>query len=289
MTSSLHAYLQRIGYEKTPRADRETLAQITLRHAQTFAFENIDTWTGHVVKTDLEAIVQKLVYRQRGGYCFETNRLLQDMLRHMGFDVDGLSARVRWGQNLNALRIAPRTHMLLRVKSVPDADGDQQDYLVDVGFGGVTPTAPIPWGFDEPTQTPHGWYRMMPVDDPRPDANQPAVGSHVLETLRGEHWRQIYTFDTQPSHPADYAMANWYVCTFPSSHFRHDLTVVRPVDGARLVLKNLCFRRRRGGETLEEQNLTSPDAAVDILREHFDIVLDDETAFRARFQELLER
>lgn len=289
MTIDIPRYLQRIGYDAPCEPTLPTLHEITLRHAQTFAFETIDSWTGQIVDTDLRAVEDKLVRQRRGGYCFETNRLLQAVLRQLGFDVDGLSARVRWGQDPENLRISPRTHMLLRAKNVPDAHGVRQDYLVDVGFGGSTPTAPIPWEIDAPTDTPHGRYRLMHTQDPHPDEDQNAVGTWVLEVQRGDAWRQIYTFDTQPSHPADYAMANWYVCTFPTSHFRHDLTVVRPVEDARIILRNLRFRKRRQGETLHEQDVHTPDEALQILRDAFDIILQDETAFRARFEELLER
>lgn len=290
MKSELPAYFERIRQRIPERANVQALNRIIGAHVQTFAFENIDTWTGNVVDTSLPAIRQKMVQGARGGYCFETNALLKAVLTDFGFDVDALSARVRWGQKPDDLRISPRTHMALRVKNVPDENGEQQDYLVDVGFGGATPTAAIPWIFETPTRTPHGTVQIAPLTDPEATPDRQAIGDHVLQLLFPDGWRSIYTFDPTPAHPADHAMANWYVCTFPDSHFRHDLMLVLPQkDGTRLILNNLRFRKSRGHEVLQERYLSDADEALALLAEQFGIELADEAPFRARFAALNSR
>ncbi len=61
----------------------------------------------------------KLVRRRRGGYCFEHNLLFLDALRALGFQAEGLAARVLW--NVPPGNPPPRTHMLLRVR-LPEGD-----------------------------------------------------------------------------------------------------------------------------------------------------------------------
>jgi N-hydroxyarylamine O-acetyltransferase len=49
----------------------------------------------------------------RGGYCFEQNPLLKNLLNALGYRVTGLAARVLWNAPEGA--ITPRGHMPLRV------------------------------------------------------------------------------------------------------------------------------------------------------------------------------
>ena len=65
---------------------------------------------------DLEprAVWQKLVHSRRGGYCFEQNSLLLDVLTAVGFAATPLSARVRLQRPRDFT--PPRSHMFVRVE-----------------------------------------------------------------------------------------------------------------------------------------------------------------------------
>ena len=84
------------------------------------------------VDVSLEAIQDKIVYRGRGGYCYEQAQLFGAVLERLGFGVERLLARV--GPDGPAAR--PRTHLTLRVR----ADGGV--WLADPGFGS-SPPAPL--------------------------------------------------------------------------------------------------------------------------------------------------
>lgn len=66
---------------------------------------------------------------QQGGYCFEHNKIAYLALKHLGFEVRSVLARVM----LNGKPTNPRTHRM----NVLELDGET--YLVDVGFGNKTP------------------------------------------------------------------------------------------------------------------------------------------------------
>src|SRR4051794_3734681 len=131
----LASYLDRIGYAGPRRPDLQTLQGVVAAHATSLPFENIDALLGRGIRLDTASLMGKLVGGGRGGYCFEQNTLLLHALRGLGFAVEGFSARVLWGRPEGDP--TARSHMLLRV-SLPEGD-----FLADVGFGGVTLTAPL--------------------------------------------------------------------------------------------------------------------------------------------------
>src|SRR5699024_6366851 len=90
----LDAYLQRIGYDENPSANLKTLQAIQQLHTQAIPFENFNPLLGLPVHLDLSALQQKMVFKRRGGYCFEHNLLLYHVLNSIGFEATGLAGRV---------------------------------------------------------------------------------------------------------------------------------------------------------------------------------------------------
>src|SRR4030095_3425538 len=128
---ALDEYCARIHDTGGHKPNLETLCRLQARHTQCIPFENLDPFLRRPVRLDLRSLEQKLIRERRGGYCFEHNLLFGHALRALGYQVTGLAARVLWNQADEAL--TPRGHMLLRVQ----VDGN--DYVVDTGFGGLTP------------------------------------------------------------------------------------------------------------------------------------------------------
>ena len=109
----LTAYLERVGYAGPREPTLGGIAGIVAAHATAIPFENIDPLLGRGVRLDTGSLVAKLVDAGRGGYCFEHNTLLLHALRALGFQVEGLAARVLWGRPESDP--TARSHMLLRV------------------------------------------------------------------------------------------------------------------------------------------------------------------------------
>jgi len=165
-----------------------------------------------------EAVDAKLIAAGRGGYCYEQNGLFKRVLQTIGFDVEGLIARVNWNGPADA-PARPPSHMALRVTI------EGEPWLADVGFGSCVPTAPLRLDSSEPQPTAHETFRFVPV------------GSELqLEAEIAGRWAPVYRLLPSPQLDADYELANRYTATHPESHFRHRLIVTRTTPEARHVL-----------------------------------------------------
>jgi N-hydroxyarylamine O-acetyltransferase len=182
-------------------------------------FENLTPLLHQAVRLDLASLQDKLVQRGRGGYCFEQNLLLRAVLLALGFQVRGLAARVRW--NVPEEVITARGHMLLRV----DLQG--QAYLADVGFGGLTLTAPLALIPDLEQPTSLEPFRIIVDGD-----------GYLMQAQIAQAWKSLYRFDLQEQHLPDYEVTSWYLSNNPSSHFVTGLMAARPDADRRYALRN---------------------------------------------------
>jgi N-hydroxyarylamine O-acetyltransferase len=218
------AYFDRIGYGGDACATLPVLQDLHWRHVSSIPFENLDVLLGRKIDLDPAGIAAKLVTARRGGYCFEQNGLFLAILRQIGFKAEAMSARVWWGKKDGIL--PQRSHMTLKV------DVGSEVYLSDVGFGGLTPVAPLRWEMDTPQHTSHETYRLSPLADPR------APGEIALQAEIEGAWQTVYSFLPQAVDPADFGMANWYVSTHPDSFFTQAMIAARPFSGGRHVLQD---------------------------------------------------
>src|SRR6187399_2797197 len=153
---NLAAYFQRIGYRGRYHPDLALLSALTLAHARSIPFENLDVLLGRPIALEPDALFEKLVVQRRGGYCFEQNGLFLEVLRELGFQVTPISARVRLQRPRDF--IPPRTHMFLRVEL------DGASWLADVGVGGLSPTCALRLDTAEEQATPHEPRRIVRED-----------------------------------------------------------------------------------------------------------------------------
>ncbi len=80
----LPRYFQRIAYTGAARADLACVTEIMRCHLRTVPFENLDVQAGKGVSLAPEDIVEKVVGRRRGGYCYEVNGLFAMALTALG-------------------------------------------------------------------------------------------------------------------------------------------------------------------------------------------------------------
>lgn len=235
----LGAYCARIGYSGPLAPTLETLAALLELHPAAIPFEAIDVLLDRGVDLAPAAVDAKLLGARRGGYCYEHNGLFKRVLEAIGFEVEGLIARVNWMAPPDA-PLPPPTHMTLRVTI------DGEPWLADVGFGSCVPTAPLRLRTSEPQPTGHESFRIVPV-----------AGDLQLEALIEGEWRPSYRITGAPQLDVDYELANWYTTTHPGSHFRHRLIVTRTTPQARHVLAGRRLTVRAPDGTAERRLLTA--------------------------------
>lgn len=267
----LPAYLARIGYQGDTDPTLAVLAALQHHQARRIPFENLGPFLGEPVSLALVDLQAKLVHGGRGGFCYEHNLLLAAALQRLGFSVTGLAARVLWNRPADSR--APRTHMLLRVMV------DGVDYLVDTGFGGMTPTGPLRLGHRGEQATPHEPFRVVDVGD----------GRHRLEARVGDGWSPVYVFDLQPQQWEDYALTSWYLCHHPQSRFVTDLIASRPAPGCRHGLLNDRYTVHYTDGRRERTRLADAGRLIELLGEVFGIRRAFSVADRQRLRALLDR
>lgn len=261
----IDSYLRRIGQRAPHATTLEALNAILFAHVRTIPFENISVLLGEPISLELEDVVNKLVHGCRGGYCFEHNTLLLHVLSDLGFTVTTLSARSRY-QTPDRYSL-PRTHMCLRVEL------EGKSYLVDGGFGALSPTCALQLRPDEEQQTPHEPRRLRLEGHWEGLTLRSPDAAIVHEAYLGGTWHPIYEFALDPMPLADREMGNWYTSRHANSHFRTKLMVARSSLDGRVTLLNreLTFRKRDG--STESHPVTTHNELTDVLAKEFGIAL----------------
>jgi N-hydroxyarylamine O-acetyltransferase len=256
----LDAYFTRIAYSGPREVSLATLTAIHEHHARAIPYENLDVLLGRPISLELAAIERKLVHERRGGYCFEQNALLRDVLRALGFHVTQLIARVRWQVPANVTTAL--THMVLLVEV-----GDRL-MLADVGFGSRSLVAPLALEFDIAQAGSIEPRRLIRRD-----------GLVIHQTLHEEAWTDVYQFSLEPTPSIDFELGNWFTSTHPQSRFKQNLALARAGHDCRYALLNRDFVIRHVDGRTEKRSLTTPDELLVILAEHFGLHFPPGTRF----------
>ncbi|PRY45081.1 arylamine N-acetyltransferase family protein [Umezawaea tangerina] len=253
-TLEVDTYLERIGYRGDLTPSAGTLRALHRAHLATVPFENLDVHLDAVVPLDRAAILDKVVARRRGGYCYELNTAFGALLEALGFDV-----------TLACAAIGPRdaeqplwgNHVALLVR----VDGGT--WVADVGLG---------QGFVEPLPLCVGRYERAGFEFEVARDDEWWVGLHRFGRLPGyllrEEPRTLEWFE--PHHQRQ--------STDPESSFVRRLVVQRPHDGyvltvvgAKLYSNGPDGEREVGLGTVEDfagvlEGFGVPVGAVDVGR-----------------------
>jgi N-hydroxyarylamine O-acetyltransferase len=151
----LERYLQRLGAKVYDAPSLHALRDLMPRHLQSVPFENLDIVAGSTPPLSTAGVLEKIVSRRRGGFCYELNEAFRALLIHLGFTVQRIEARV-WIEAEQTFG-APFDHLALIV-SLPEGE-----FLVDVGFGDSNRK---PMRLPEDTLTDiSGTYSLTPTSD----------------------------------------------------------------------------------------------------------------------------
>ncbi|MFJ9691183.1 arylamine N-acetyltransferase [Kitasatospora sp. NPDC101183] len=243
------AYLDRIGVADPGEPGAGNLARLQEAHLRAVPFENLSIHLGEPVVLDPAALVEKVVQRRRGGFCYELNGAFAELLRSLGYEVSLLAARVFDGERLGP----PFDHLALRVDLA-------EPWLVDVGFGRF---ALHPLRLDERGEQadPYGRFAIGPSGE-----------DGELDVLRGGEPQ--YRIDQRSYELSDFAPTCWWQTTSPQSHFTRSTTCSLPTGGGgRTTLSGTRLIRTAPDGTRTEEQLTD-GGAIAAYREHFGITLD---------------
>jgi len=247
-------YLERINYNGSGKPTVATLSKLQECHLHTVPYENFDILNKQPLSLEIPALFDKIVIRQRGGYCFELNALFGWLLEQLGYNVTNYFARF-WRDEPNPPPM--RRHHVLQV----EAEG--KFFLCDVGVGGIVPRWPIQIVQDLVHEQGNETYKLD---------KDPYYGWMLCE-LKNEQWHPIYSFTEEPQLAKDYIMASFWCENAPESIFTRDAMVaIRTEKGRKSVAGNEFRIFTQDG--VEEFSPNTPEEYNEALRKHFGIVLD---------------
>jgi N-hydroxyarylamine O-acetyltransferase len=244
---TLSRYLERIGHAGDLRADSATLAALMRRQLFSVPFENLDVQAGRVVSLAPEDIVDKILARGRGGYCYEVNGLFAMALQALGIPYRFVAARPMFYPVRR-----PKTHMAL-VARVEGAD-----WLCDLGFGSYGIRAPLNLAdLDREVRQDMDAFRLSRAEG----------GEYLLQARAAGQWQNQYGFDLSPQEWIDFAPANYLNSTHPDAIFVQKRVVVLHAESGRSILVGNTLKVVAADAVTE--TLLDDAAAVAALRQRF--------------------
>ena len=248
---TLAAYLGRIGAERPAVLDAAALAELHRAHQHAVPFENLSIHLGEFISLDENDLLDKIVIRRRGGFCYELNGAFALLLEALGAQVTRVAARVHGGDGA----LSPLFDHLALVVRLPDGSGP---WLADVGFGAHS-TYPLRCDTTDAQDDPGGRFSLADAAD-----------GDVEVTKDGQ---PQYRFERRARALADFVPTCWWQQTSPDSHFTRGTICSRLTGDGRISLSGRTLIRTGGG-TRTEQELSSDGEVLAAYREHFGIVLD---------------
>ena len=249
----LKLYLDKLNVVKVENT-LDFVQMLQKKHLAHFSFNNIAVLLGKEISLDLEDIVTKVVQNNKGGYCFEHNKLFYEVLQELGFDVHFVVGKVLL---TNEQVHVPKTHRttLLRFKN--------ESYLVDVGFGFVCPSRPLKIHSNEVNDG----YQIVKDND----------GTFLLRLKTSDDFLTLYKFDQRTYSEADCTMGNFYSSNYKNAVFVNNAVIS-------LVKKDVTHSFRNNKYHIinkTSENIKEINSAVELqklFKDTFSLTLTNEEA-----------
>jgi N-hydroxyarylamine O-acetyltransferase len=248
--TTVEAYLERIGVTRPAVLDAATLAVLHRAHLTAVPFENLSLHLAEPISLETPDLIDKIVTRRRGGFCYELNGTFALLLRALGADVSLAGAAV-FGED----RLGPPFDHLALIVHLPEGGGR---WLADVGFGDHS-VYPLDLADRQEQTDPGGLFQLIETVDGDLDVFRDAMPQYRLELRK----RSLN----------DFGPTCWYQQTSPASHFTKSTICSRLTDSGRISLSGRTLIRTVGGARSEEE-LTTDDDVLAAYRDHFGVHLD---------------
>ena len=267
----LAAYLDRIDTERPAKADTAALRTLHRAHLLAVPFENLSIHLREPISLADGELIDKIVTRRRGGFCYELNGAFALLLGALGFDVGLLSARVFGDDRLGP----PFDHLTLLVHTA-DRDGR---WLADVGFGSHSE---FPLRFDERGQQvdPAGSFQLAEAGAGAGYGADFGAGPQAGDIDVIRDGQPQYRLERRERSLADFGPTCWWQQTSPESHFTRTTICSRLTAGGRISISGRTLIRTADGKRTEEE-LPADAALLAAYRDHFGIILDQVPAVAA--------
>lgn len=265
----LAAYLDRIDTGRPAKADTAALHALHRAHLLAVPFENLSIHLREPISLADGELIDKIVTRRRGGFCYELNGAFALLLGALGFDVRLLSARVFGDDWLGP----PFDHLALLVHTA-DEDGP---WLADVGFGSHS-EFPLRFGERGQQDDPAGSFRLAEAGAGTGFDFEAGPQAGDIDVIRDG--QPQYRLERRERTLADFGPTCWWQQTSPESHFTRTTICSRLTAAGRVSISGRTLIGTAGGKRTEEE-LPADAAVLAAYRDHFGIILDQVPAVAA--------
>lgn len=249
---NIQDYLAQVAIKQSPEVSIHFMKKLQAAHVGTFCFSNLGVLLHEDLSLESQALFERVVTRKRGGYCFEQNKIVYEILQYCGFSCEIALARVLHNRHVDV----PRTHRITKVTI------DANTYIVDVGFGPLVPREPLLLDCDEPQDQGDSIYRIV----------RARSGHYLLQKEEVDGWFTLYSFDDAMYTEADCVCGHHYSSTHPEAAFVNNLVISKKSYDDVQLLRNAQFHRIQGGRTAVTE-ISSKDHLGAILAQEFGIDL----------------
>lgn len=224
--AQLNAYLKRLDIAREPLS-LDYLNRIIKTHLRTIPFDDADVWaTGRCPSLVVADLFEKIIERQRGGFCFELNLLFWNLLRSLGFDCYPVIVHLKRPE----IELAPPAHCAVVI-----VIGGMK-YFADVGYGGPVPDGAVPFTGEIVNGHVHGTKGVYTVISSLDEDGSPFPR---------------FTFKDVPCDPVEVIPLNFHTSERPGSVFAAALKMNLRTDTGYVLIEGRTFKYKNGEERIE--------------------------------------
>ncbi len=246
-------YLSRIGAKQPVEISSASLRQLVRAHLEQVPFEVLElTEEGTQPSLEAQGLYEKVVIRNRGGYCFELNKLFYLLLKALGFSCYCVGVRCIMGR--------PEPVAISHRGIIVEFPGEK--WYCDVGFGG---------------NGPKGILNLL-------DSDMQTICYERFQVQREEGQYVVVYFDPQDRPvrmlkfrdeaylDVDFNMLNGYYSVHPKSPFRAKRILYRCLDDGWIGFVGTTYTVFRKG-LYTRQEVTEETAQRRLIQTEFGITV----------------
>ena len=232
------------------------LRNLQSKHIAQYNFNNLSVVLEQEMPLDVASLFNKIVEKRRGGYCFEHNKLVFNVLAELKFDVRVLLTKVVYNQEIDV----PSTHRVTLLNF------EGEEYIVDAGFSHLGARYPVKLEMGAVQAQGDAQYRII----------QNAKGDYCYQVFKDKDFFTLYLFDLHHYSEADCLLGHFYSHKHPKAAFVNNLVICRKFFNNVQSLRNAEFYQIKNGETNITNITKITDAKIlhQLLTEVFNLEVD---------------
>jgi len=224
-------------------------------HIEQLSFCNIPILLNKDISLELVNITKKMIIKKEGGYCFEHNKLIYEALLYCGFNVKPLFGRVLNNQSVEVAR----THRMTLLTY------ENEQYLIDVGFGFISPGKAIKFGSTPTVTTLNRAYIIKQLDDE----------TFELQLILDDGTYTLYSFDFTTCNEMDFEVSNFYSFKHKDANFVKNLVLSKISKDEVRSLRNNIYHKIYVNEK-QEMIINTLSEFTSILKSEFNYPINDQ-------------